>query len=228
MALDWGVRDKVALAKAAPAKEAQGRATLDRAALGHMSSTGYNNQNMSSTGYDNLINLVGGRDAFNAAYGSGGDGSTRPLINMGAPTPLGLAPTPLSSTATPAPAPSASRVFSPLADYANYGAGPEHKFYMAEGGMASFPTMAYTDGQSGIAQPPGLTPYDTAGADVLALSPMAPPPAAAPPNFSGTGPLSASMNVNAGQIPSQISQNPNLGYSLGQSPLSRLTRPTNG
>ena len=197
-----------------------------------MSSTGYNNQSMSSTGYNNLVDLVGGRDAFNAAYGSGGDGSTRPLINMGAPTPLGLvdigAPTPLSSTTKATPAPSTSRVFSPLADYANYGAGPEHKFYMAEGGMASFPTMAYTDGQSGIAMPPGLSPYDAAGTDVLALSPMAPPPAAAPPNLSGTGPLSASMNVNAGQIPSQISQNPNLGYSLGQSPLSRLTRPTNG
>jgi hypothetical protein len=189
-----------------------------------MSSTGYNNQNMSSTGYDNLVDLVGGRDAFNAAYGS-----PPPLINMGAPTPLPLSSvTPTTTTTTPAPAPSTSRVFSPLANPETYGAGPEHRFYMAEGGMASFPTMAYTDGQSSIAMPPGLSPYDTAGADVLGASPMAPPPAAAAPNFTSPGPLSASMNANAGQFPSQISQNPNLGYSLGQSPLSRLTRPTNG
>jgi hypothetical protein len=187
-----------------------------------MSSTGYSNQNMSSTGYDNLVDLVGGRDAFNAAYGS-----PPPLINMGAPTPLPLSsvtPTPT----TPAPAPSTSRVFSPLSNPETYGAGPEHRFYMAEGGMASFPAMAYTDGQSSIAMPPGLSPYDSAGADVLGASPMSPPPAAAAPNFTSPGPLSASMNANAGQFPSQISQNPNLGYSLGQSPLSRLTRPTNG
>lgn len=194
-----------------------------------MSSTGYSNQNMSSTGYDNLVDLVGGRDAFNAAYAGGGDGNTPPLINMGAPTPLPLSSvTPTTTTTPPAPAPSTSRVFSPLANPETYGAGPEHRFYMAEGGMASFPSMAYTDGQSSIAMPPGLSPYESAGADVLGASPMSPPPAAAAPNFTSPGPLSASMNANAGQFPSQISQNPNLGYSLGQSPLSRLTRPTNG
>jgi len=185
----------------------------------NMSSTGYSNQGMSSTGYNNLVDLVGGQDAFNSAYGGGG---IRPLpspsIGIGAPTPL----------ASATPTPKLGRAFDPLVDYANYGAGPEHKFYMAEGGLASFPTMAYTDGQASIAMPPGLTPYDTVGSDVMPVSPMSPTPAAAAPNLVSNGPLSAFQNQNAGQFPSQISQNPNLGYSLGQSPLSRLTGPNNG
>ena len=71
--------------------------------------------------------------------------------------------------------------------------------YFAEGGMAyspqsppppgamadrSFPTMAFTDGQGAIgyiAEPPGLSPYQSAGRDGLMPMPHAPSPAAAAP-----------------------------------------------
>jgi hypothetical protein len=50
---------------------------------------------------------------------------------------------------------------------------------------------------------------------------LAPAPAASAPSLSGAGPLSAYRNVNASPIQSQISQNPNVAYSLGIGPLSQ-------
>lgn len=109
--------------------------------------------------------------------------------------------------------------------------------YFAEGGLvgspkppvqpvvAPYPTMAYTDGQGlvgAIAAPPALSPYEAAGSDAPHASPMAPAPAAAAPTMSPDSPLLAMRNVNATPVAAPISQNPNLGYSLGMSPLSRL------
>jgi hypothetical protein len=114
--------------------------------------------------------------------------------------------------------------------------------YFAEGGMAyspqsppplgamadrSFPTMAFTDGQGAIgyiAEPPGLSPYQAAGRDGLMPMPNAPSPAAAAPSMAQQGPLSAIQNRNAGPFPSPIGQNPNLGYSFGNGPLSDLMK----
>ena len=114
--------------------------------------------------------------------------------------------------------------------------------YFAEGGMAyspqsppppgamadrSFPTMAFTDGQGAIgyiAEPPGLSPYQSAGRDGLMPMPNAPSPAAAAPSMAQQGPLSAIQNRNAGPFPSPIGQNPNLGYSFGNGPLSDLMK----
>jgi hypothetical protein len=108
--------------------------------------------------------------------------------------------------------------------------------YFADGGLvsqpqqpvqpvtASAPTMAYTDGQGVVgaaAAPPALSPFDAYGLDVQRASPMAPAPAAAAPSFGGLEAL-ATRNRNAAPVQSQISQNPNLGYSLGVSPLSQI------
>jgi hypothetical protein len=109
--------------------------------------------------------------------------------------------------------------------------------YFAEGGLvappkppvqptvAAYPTMAYTDGQGlvgAVSAPPALTPYDMFGSDAPHASPMAPAPAAAAPTMTPDSPLLAMRNVNATPVAAPISQNPNLGYSLGMSPLSRL------
>ena len=90
---------------------------------------------------------------------------------------------------------------------------------------SSMPTMAYTDGQGAvgsIAAPPGLSNSDSYGSDVAHASPMAPSPAAAAPQLN-LGPLSmGAYNTNASPVQSQIAQNPNMSYSLGLTPLSRL------
>jgi len=123
----------------------------------------------------------------------------------------------------------------PIDPYA-YGYGSERAYY-ADGGLvsqptppaqptvASQPTMAYTDGQGlvgAIASPPGLSPYDTVGSDGPHGSPMAFSPAAAAPTMTPDAPVLATHNVNASPVAAPISQNPNLGYSLGMSPLARL------
>ena len=114
--------------------------------------------------------------------------------------------------------------------------------YFAEGGMAyssqnppqpgtvadrSFPVMAFTDGQGPlgyIAEPPGLSPRQMVGHDGLMPMPNAPSPAAASPSMAPQGALSAIQNRNAGPFPSPIGQNPNLGYSFGNGPLSDLMK----
>ena len=109
--------------------------------------------------------------------------------------------------------------------------------YFADGGLvtpqnppamptvSAFPTMAFTDGQGPvgtIAQPPGLLPSDSVGSDAPHASPMAPSPAAASPGFSVLQQVLGSRNANASPALSTVSQNPNVGYALGKSPLSKL------
>jgi hypothetical protein len=111
--------------------------------------------------------------------------------------------------------------------------------YFADGGMvqplsppttpliSSQPTMAFTDGTGSvgsIAQPPGLAPSDAYGSDAPHASPMAPSVAAAVPTMQPGLATLAMPNVNASPVTSQVSQNPNVGYALGNSPLSNLTR----
>jgi hypothetical protein len=136
-------------------------------------------------------------------------------------------------------------------DLYRYGMGPERTYYaaaaqggyfnadqyFANGGLVSpmqppsqstvppFPTMAFTDGGGpvgSIAQPPGLLASDSVGSDAPHASPMAPSVAASVPTMQpGLATLSM-RNVNASPAPSPISQNPNVGYALGQSPLSNV------
>jgi hypothetical protein len=91
--------------------------------------------------------------------------------------------------------------------------------------MSSFPTMAFTDGQGpvgNIAQPPGLLPSDSVGSDAPHASPMAPSPAAASPSTSTLQQTLGARNTNASPAMAPVPQNPNVGYALGQSPLSNL------
>ena len=132
-----------------------------------------------------------------------------------------------------------------------YGFGSERKYYSAKGGMfnadqyfadggmvqplsppttplvSAQPTMAYTDGTGAvgnIAQPPGLAQSDAYGSDAPHASPMAPSVAAAVPTMQPGLATLAMPSVNASPTPSPIAQNPNVGYALGNSPLSNLTR----
>jgi acyl dehydratase len=135
-----------------------------------------------------------------------------------------------------------------------YGMGPEHTYYgpaaakggyfdaeqyFADGGLvqplsppttpvvSAQPTMAFTDGAGpvgSIAQPPGMFPSDSIGSDAPHASPMAPSVAAAVPSFQPGLATLAMPNVNASPSPSPIAQNPNVGYALGNSPLSNLAR----
>jgi hypothetical protein len=94
--------------------------------------------------------------------------------------------------------------------------------------MSSFPTMAFTDGQGAvgnIAQPPGLLPSDAVGSDAPHASPMAPSPAAAAPSVSTLQQTLGARNTNASPAMAPVPQNPNVGYALGQSPLSSLRKP---
>jgi hypothetical protein len=111
--------------------------------------------------------------------------------------------------------------------------------YFADGGLVqplsppttplvpTQPTMAFTDGVGAvgsIAQPPGLAPSDAFGFDEASASPMAPSVAAAVPSMQPGLATLATPNVNANPVPSPIAQNPNVGYALGNSPLSNLAR----
>ena len=110
--------------------------------------------------------------------------------------------------------------------------------YFADGGMvqplsapttplvSTQPTMAFTDGAGpvgSIAQPPGLSPNQSVGFDATTASPMAPSVAAAAPSVQPGLATLAMPSTNANPVPSQIAQNPNVGYALGNSPLSNLT-----
>jgi len=140
----------------------------------------------------------------------------------------------------------------PELNYLLYGYGPEAAFYkptaarggyfdadayFANGGLvasptppvqptvAAAPTMAYTDGQGpvgAVAAPPAMAPSDMFGSDAPHASPMAFAPAAAAPTLTPDSPSLATYNVNATPVAAPISQNPNLGYSLGLPPLSAL------
>ena len=137
-------------------------------------------------------------------------------------TALTTAPTTPTTTSTPAAA---------------QGGYFDADAYFADGGLvasprppvqptvASQPTMAYTDGQGlvgSIAAPPALSPFNSMGSDAPHASPMAPAPAAAVPTMTPDAPMLATKNINASPVSAPISQNPNLGYSLGMSPLARL------
>jgi hypothetical protein len=111
--------------------------------------------------------------------------------------------------------------------------------YFADGGLmtptttpampttSSFPTMAFTDGQGAvgsIAQPPGVMPSDAVGFDGPSASPMAPAPSAAAPTMGALQQALGSRNTNASPTMAPVPQNPNVGYALGQSPLSSLRK----
>ena len=110
--------------------------------------------------------------------------------------------------------------------------------YFADGGLvqplsppttpvvSAQPTMAFTDGAGlvgSIAQAPGMLPSDSIGSDAPHASPMAPSVAAAVPSMQPGLATLAMPNVNASPSPSPIAQNPNVGYALGNSPLSNLS-----
>ena len=135
----------------------------------------------------------------------------------------------------------------------SYGKGPERTYYgpaaakggyfdadqyFADGGLvqplsppttpvvSAQPTMAFTDGAGlvgSIAQAPGMLPSDSIGSDAPHASPMAPSVAAAVPSMQPGLATLAMPNVNASPSPSPIAQNPNVGYALGNSPLSNLS-----
>jgi hypothetical protein len=158
-----------------------------------------------------------------------------------------------TSTAT-APSPILRKYLGAPSDPYRYGFGAERTFYgpaaaqggyfdaeqyFADGGLvqplspptvpvvSAQPTMAFTDGVGpvgSIAQPPGLAQSDAYGSDAPHASPMAPSVAAAVPSMQPGLATLATPNVNAGPSPSPIAQNPNVGYALGSSPLSTLTR----
>jgi hypothetical protein len=131
----------------------------------------------------------------------------------------------------------AERQYYGLAPAAASGGYFDADQYFANGGLVSpmqppsqstvppFPTMAFTDGGGpvgSIAQPPGLLASESVGSDAPHASPMAPSVAASVPTMQpGLATLSM-RNVNASPAPSPISQNPNVGYALGQSPLSNV------
>ena len=160
-------------------------------------------------------------------------------------------PTSLPSATSPVDTASAAlrRYLGPASDPYRYGMGPERAYYSAEGGyfnadqyfangglvsptqppsqptVPPYPTMAFTDGGGpvgSIAQPPGLAASDAYGSDAPHASPMAPSIAASVPTMQPGLTTLAMKNVNASPAPSPISQNPNVGYALGQSPLSNL------
>jgi hypothetical protein len=156
---------------------------------------------------------------------------TTPAVTL--TTPLVVAAGPKTTTTTSS---KWSRKRNPLVASYYTGYNPEN-IQFAEGGQVSykqplqqtsydqsFPITAYTDGQGpvgNIAVPPGLSGYSSAGFDNQVGSPLAPASPASAPSLSGVGPLSAYRNVNASPIQSQISQNPNVAYSLGIGPLSQ-------
>ena len=162
------------------------------------------------------------------------------------------APTSVAATVAAAENKLGRSLSIPELNYLLYGYGKESSFYkpaaaqggyfdadayFADGGLvatptapaqptvASYPTMAYTDGQGpvgAIAAPPAMPASDLFGSDAPHASPMAPAPAAAAPTLTPDSPFLATQNVNATPVPAPISQNPNLGYSLGMPPLSGL------
>jgi len=167
-------------------------------------------------------------------------------LNTFDPTSLPTATSPVDTTNA-----ALRRYLGLTGDPTKYGFGAQQQFYAAKGGMfdanqyfadggmvqplsppttplvSAQPTMAFTDGAGAvgnIAQPPGLTPSDSYGFDTTTASPMAPSVAAAVPTMQPGLATLATPNVNAGPSPSPIAQNPNVGYALGNSPLSNLTR----
>jgi hypothetical protein len=163
----------------------------------------------------------------------------------------GLTTAPAAATVTPVSAQEAAlrKYLGTGTNLYRYGMGPERKYYSADGGyfdadryfadggmvqplsppttplVSAQPTMAFTDGAGSvgsIAQPPGLSQLDSFGSDAPHASPMAPSVAAAVPTMQPGLATLATPNVNAGPSPSPIAQNPNVGYALGNSPLSNL------
>ena len=167
-------------------------------------------------------------------------------LNTFDPTSLPTATSPVETTNA-----ALRRYLGLTGDPTKYGFGAQQQFYAAKGGMfdanqyfadggmvqplsppttpliSAQPTMAFTDGAGAvgsIAQPPGLAPSDAYGSDAPHASPMAPSVAAAVPTMQPGLATLAVPNVNASPVTSQVSQNPNVGYALGNSPLSNLTR----
>jgi hypothetical protein len=171
----------------------------------------------------------------------GGGSSTVPRQNSGggsggvaAASPVVAAPA-MPALATLVP-PSSRKFLGLPADPYRYGFGAERTFF-AEGGpvtapnpptqtmLSPMPTMAYTDGQGSVgavAAPPAMSGYDMVGSDAPHASPTAPAPAAAAPSFAPPPLRAATFNANAAPVAAPISQNPNMGYSLGMPPLTGL------
>jgi hypothetical protein len=215
-----------------------------------MSSTSFGPDADPSYSLDNALGGLGG-DGSSAVVPSGLSSLSVATQGQGGPTSAPqFAP---AAAITPTTPKEIGRAFSlPELNYLLYGYGPESSFfkpaaaqggyfdadaYFADGGLvatsappaqptvASYPTMAYTDGQGpvgAIAAPPAMPASDLFGSDAPHASPMAPAPAAAAPTLTPDSPFLATQNVNATPVPAPISQNPNLGYSLGLPPLSGL------
>ena len=180
---------------------------------------------------------------MSADLGGGGSSTVSRQPSLGGSGGGGGGGSPSTVVATPAlPAlrtlvPTTPRVYLGLpADQYGYGFGGERAFY-AEGGpvtapnpptqvmLSPMPTMAYTDGQGyvgAVAAPPAMSGYDMVGSDAPHASPTAPAPAAAAPSFMPPPQRAATYNTNASPVAAPISQNPNLGYSLGMPPLTGL------
>jgi hypothetical protein len=186
--------------------------------------------------------------------GGGGDTYIPPAATGSQNINLGtFDPTSLPTATSPVDATNAilRKYLGVTGDPTKYGFGAEQRLYAAKGGyfdatqyfadgglvqplsaptmplVSAEPTMAFTDGAGAvgnIAQSPGLTQSDSYGFDATTASPMAPSVAAAVPTMQPGLATLASPNVNASPVPSPIAQNPNVGYALGNSPLSNLTR----
>ena len=169
------------------------------------------------------------------ADGSGARSSVASYAPVVGASPVVAAPALPPLTTLAAASPQVRAYLGLSTDPYTYGYGPATSYY-ADGGLVSqptppmqpliesTPTMAYTDGQGtvgSVAQPPGLYPSDTVGSDAPHASPMAPSPAAAAPTIAPLQMNPTTYNTNSLPVPAPISQNPNVGYSLG-SPLSQL------
>lgn len=181
----------------------------------------------------------------------GGGGSEPPRGSTMAGSPVADIGSSLPSATNPVVTQEAilRRYLGAGTDLNRYGFGTERTYYSAEGGyfdadqyfangglvspmqppsqptVPPYPTMAFTDGGGpvgSIAQPPGLAASDAYGSDAPHASPMAPSIAASVPTVQSGLTTLASRNVNASPAPSPIAQNPNVGYALGQSPLTNL------
>ena len=188
-------------------------------------------------------------DVNGGGGGGDSDGVIPPLTATAVPTTGSGSSLPTAASPVATQEAILRRYLGAGSDLSRYGMGPERAYYSAEGGyfnadqyfangglvspmqppsqstVPPFPTMAFTDGGGpvgSIAQPPGLLASDSVGSDAPHASPMAPSVAASVPTMQpGLATLSM-RNVNASPAPSPISQNPNVGYALGQSPLSNV------
>jgi hypothetical protein len=207
---------------------------------------------MSSTGYEITSGDEPAGGALDGLGGGGSSASVPSALASLGVTTQAQGPVSPAAIAAAIAKETGRSISIPELNYLLYGYGNESSFYkpaaarggyfdadayFANGGLvasptppvqptvAASPTMAYTDGQGpvgAVAAPPAMAPSDMFGSDAPHASPMAFAPAAAAPTLTPDSPNLATYNVNATPVAAPISQNPNLGYSLGLPPLSAL------